>query len=240
MTHLQALASAKREKEFFEHRIGLWLLGPYFLSLIIDHLGGQSFPFSLDLSSCIHPKMSPNLQSIVVPATVRMGCKLESLALEIQHLIFNYLSQEMLYNLTITSPSFSEVATTILYHSPAFPSSFRFAQFVTTISHSRQHAEMVRIFRVSGETEDRSRASKLASWIEWKYRTVPYYAAEPVPKHCSKFNTRPYEDTHPKANKWIGERAGNYPAGGIIHVLAACSKIRSRASKFVLLNNELI
>ena len=101
---------------------------------------------------------------------------LEILPSEVKDHIFSYLPQETLHCLLLTSPALSEEAAIRLYHSPEFRTTYRFAQFTTTVSHSRRYADMVRVFELSDRTEAEDRANGFASWREWKYREIPLYA----------------------------------------------------------------
>lgn len=62
---------------------------------------------------------------------------LEAIPSEVKDHIFSYLPQESLHCLLFTSPALSEEAAIRLYHSPEIRTTYRFAQFVTTVSHSQ-------------------------------------------------------------------------------------------------------
>lgn len=93
---------------------------------------------------------------------------IESLPAELLDHVCSYLPQKKLYNLTRTTKALSEAAAINLYHKPRFVSSYRFAQFVTTVSHSRRYAEMVRQFGLWDHALVGEESDELASWMEWK------------------------------------------------------------------------
>ena len=147
---------------------------------------------------------------------------LENLPPEIKMQICSSLPQDSLHALVPISPAFSEAAIVYLYRSPTFRSTYRFAQFVTTISHSRNYADMVRKFDLPKYLEDDCDTGRTARWIEWKFRAVDLYAAKHSP------HKTPQLDTHPARNPFLGRGYGTVPIGAIVHVLAACRNLRLR------------
>ena len=154
---------------------------------------------------------------------------LEIIPSEVKDHIFSYLPQESLYCLLLTSPALSEEATIQLYHTPVFQTTYRFAQFVTTVSHSRRYADMVRVYELSDRKDAENHANGFASWQEWRYREIPLYAARPPPKQLIEPKTRPYKGTHPGFNDLFNKTNICMPVGFIVHVLAACRNIRLRS-----------
>lgn len=158
---------------------------------------------------------------------------LETIPSEVKDHIFSYLPQETLYCLLLMSPALSEEAAVLLYHSPKFRTTYRFAQFVTTVSHSRRYANMVRVFKLSDRKEAEDRANGFASWREWKYREVPLYAAQAPPKQLMEPKMKTYKGTHPGTNYLFNKTSGGVmPTGSVIHVLAACRNIRQLKLNF--------
>ena len=157
---------------------------------------------------------------------------LEIMPAEVKYHIFSYLPQETLHCLLLKSPALSEEAAFCLYHSPKFHTTYRFAQFVTTVSHSRPYADMVREFELS----DRM-SNGFASWQEWKYRDIPLYAAAAPPKQLGAPKTKAYSGTHPGANRLFNQTSSSMPVGLVVHVVAACRHIRSRSPTFCLDRN---
>ncbi len=151
---------------------------------------------------------------------------LEKMPSEIKDLIFSYLPQEMLYCLLLSSPALSEEAANLLYLGPKFRTTYRFAQFVTTVSHSRRYADMVRVFELSDRKEAENRANGFASWREWKYREIPLYAAAAPPSQLMEPKTAKYKGTHPSKNHLFNKTSVSLPVGLLVHVLAACRNIR--------------
>lgn len=160
---------------------------------------------------------------------------LEIIPSEVKDHIFSYLPQETLYCLLLVSPALSEEAAVFLYHSPKFRTTYRFAQFVTTVSHSRRYADMVRVFKLSDRKEAEDRANGFASWREWKYREIPLYAAQPPPKQLMEPKKKTYKGIHPGTNYLFNRTSGGVlPIGSVIHVLAVCRNIRSCSLAFCL------
>lgn len=153
---------------------------------------------------------------------------LETIASEVKDHIFSYLPQESLHCLLLTSPALSEEAAILLYHSPRFRSTYRFAQFVTTVSHSRRYGDMVRVFELSDRKEAENRANGFASWREWKYREITLYAARDPPKQLMEPKKQTYKGQHPGTNYLFNKSNISVPVGLVIHVLAACRNIRLR------------
>ena len=157
---------------------------------------------------------------------------LESVASEVKDHIFSYLPQQSLYHLLLTSPALSEEAAIALYHSPKFRTTYRFAQFVTTVSQSSRYANLVRVFELSDRKEAENRANGFASWREWQYREKPHYRAQAPPKLLTV--PKRYKGTHPGINCLFNKTNLSMPIGSVVHVLAACRNIRSRSLPFRL------
>ena len=151
---------------------------------------------------------------------------LEKFPSEIKDQIFSYLPQADLYNLLFTSPSFTEAVTIGLYHKPKFPTTYRFAQFVTTVSHSKRYADMVKILDIPGPDKPWSKKSSRATWREWKYRDQPLYAAQVPSRFLTKKNS--CSRSHPTQGLFMTTHNDNVlPIGAVVHVLMACQNIRS-------------
>lgn len=150
---------------------------------------------------------------------------LESVASEVKDHIFSFLPQKSLYHLLLTGPALSEDAAIALYHSPKFRTTYRFAQFVTSVSHSSRYANMVRVFELSDRKESENRLDLLASWREWQYRDRPLYRAQAPPTVPNR-----YKGNHPVMNCFFNRTNLSLPIGSVVHVLAACRNIRSRSS----------
>lgn len=177
----------------------------------------------MSVSSAAEEMMGPTIKPM-----------LETIASEVKDHIFSYLPQETLYCLLLTSAALSEGAAVLLYHSPKFRSTYRFAQFVTTVSHSRHYADMVRVLKLSDRKEAEHRANGFARWWEWKYREIPMFAAQPPPKQLREPKKKTYNGTHPGANFSFNKTNISMPVGFVIHVLAACRNIRLHPKAFSL------
>ena len=150
----------------------------------------------------------------------------ETLPSEIKNQIFSYLPQADLHNLLFTSPSFTEAITIGLYYKPQFPTTYRFAQFVTTVSHSKRYADKVKILDIPGPDNHWSKTNNRATWREWKYRDLPLYAAH-VPSRILAKKHQCYP-LHPVQGLFMTTHNDNVlPIGTVVHVLMACQNIRS-------------
>ena len=153
---------------------------------------------------------------------------LENIPSEVKDHIFSYLPQESLYCLLLSSSALFEEAAICLYYSPLFRTTYRFAQFVTTVSHSRRYADMVRVYELSDRKDAENHINGFASWREWRYRETPLYAARSPPKQVIEPKTKAYKGTHPGFNHLFNKTNTCMPVGLVVHVLAACRNIRSR------------
>ena len=160
---------------------------------------------------------------------------LEALPSEIKDQIFSYLPQADLYNLLLTSLCFTTEITIQLYHEPKFPTTYRFAQFVTTVSHSKRYADMVKILDIPGPGNPWNKESYRATWREWKYKAQPLYAAQ-LPSPSSAKQHHCY-GSHPTQCLFTTSKCDNVlPIGAVVHVLAACQNIRSLSQEHLIGN----
>lgn len=164
---------------------------------------------------------------------------LETIPFEIQDQIFSSLPQETLHALLLTSTALVEAAAIAMYTKPVFASTYRFAQFVTTITHSQRYAEMVRVVDLSKFGKEDLKDLPLAGWREWKYRTEPLYSIQrEIQSPGSKIQPgqgRQLDDqetqsnpTHAKPNPFLKQwsTCRDVPTGALIHVLKACKRIK--------------
>lgn len=199
--------------------------------------------FSILFHTSFYLLLRPNLSLLIYALTFFMSPKsstvsngrgpkeassqvaFENLPFEIKDQIFSYLPQADLYNLLFASPSFTEAVTIELYRNPKFPTTYRFAQFVTTVSHSKHYADMVKILDIPGPGNPWSKKSDLATWREWKYRDQPLYAAQ-SPSLISAKQHYCYR-SHPIQSRFMPVRYDDVlPIGAVVHVLMACQNIR--------------
>lgn len=163
---------------------------------------------------------------------------LDYLPSEIKDQIFSYLDQRTLHSLLTSNSALNEGAAVALYERPKFASTYRFAQFATTVSQSKCYAAMVRVLDLSEFTED-TRDMPMAGWREWKMRADPLYnltdqAPEPSwrrsisPPPYTLHDPAKYKSTHPRPHRFLKQWAHcrDVPIGGLLHVFRACKKIK--------------
>lgn len=165
--------------------------------------------------------------------------KLDALPAEILDEIFAYLPQQALHSLLLTNTQLVDAAAIAMYRRPKFASTYRFAQFVSTVSHGKHYADMVRELDLNsfgGRKNDMDENKPLAGWREWKYRSEPLYSIQ----HDVNNGFRPRlgresgdrsampTSTHPNPNPFLKTWATcrDVPMGAIIHVLEACQRIQ--------------
>lgn len=102
------------------------------------------------------------------------------LPIELLDEILGNLDQTSLLRLASTSQSVSSIASRHLYFEPQFTSTYRFAQFVTTVSHSEQLASFVKVLDLSGILPGvrPGTGEVLAGWRDWKLRSEPLYSVK--------------------------------------------------------------
>ena len=171
------------------------------------------------------------------PKELSSQIALENLPPEIKDQIFSYLPQADLHNLLFTSPSFTEAITIKLYHKPIFPSTYRFAQFVTTVSQSKRYADMVKILDIPGPDNPWSDEGDRATWREWKYRDQPLYAAR-SPSLSSAKRDYCYRSHPTRCPFMVSMNNNTLPIGAMVHVLMACRNIRSLLREHLVGNNH--
>ncbi|KAL6720685.1 hypothetical protein ACLMJK_002610 [Lecanora helva] len=157
---------------------------------------------------------------------------LDTLPPEIIDQIFSYLGRHTLHKVICTGPALCDIAAIYLYREPIFATSYRFAQFVTTVSHSRRYADLVRDFKLSEFCRHESAKYNLARWIEWKYKKHPVYrTSEP-----SEMDWKTCWMLHRTRCKGLPDK--NIPVGLIIQVLAACRNLRKVELRIPNLDND--
>jgi hypothetical protein len=195
-------------------------------------------------ASLAEPAPHPSSQQ---STTRKLGptASLENLPSEILDQIVSYLDQATLLSVLTSSTSLNEAAAIALYKRPRFASTYRFAQFVTTVSHSMTYATMVRILDLSRFKEGETKKLPMAGWREWKMRTEPLFALTdraPEPSWRRSSSPPPYslqdpmkcKSTHPKAHRFLKqwETCRDVPMGAILHVLEACKRIKYECVNF--------
>lgn len=152
---------------------------------------------------------------------------LETSPPEIKDQIFSHLWQEYFYALNLVSPALSGVAAVHLYRSPVFRTTYRFARFVSTVSHSRRYADMVWSFKLLKRLDEETCTGCLARWIEWKYKDTTLYAARTsLLQQFRKLGAQAGWDTHPERNQLLKMWYGTVAVGSIVQILVACRNLR--------------
>ncbi|KAJ8102964.1 hypothetical protein POJ06DRAFT_59995 [Lipomyces tetrasporus] len=100
---------------------------------------------------------------------------LDTLPLEVLDEICSSLPQQALLSMVNTCKSLSCSAYVFLYQKPHFTSTYRFAQFVSVITHDRPLASYVRSLDLSTIENGLKGNVVLAGWRDWKYRSEPLY-----------------------------------------------------------------
>ena len=157
-------------------------------------------------------KNSPRSRLVAMPA-------------EIKSHINYYLSQIELHHLALSSSALFEAAAIRLYQCPRFSSTYRIAQFVTTVLHSEFYASLVRELKLHHSKFTLNKARSLAGWREWKYRSVQLYAGKPPKAGLDVYTSQVY--SHPKSNSRLDDSSMDVPLGALIHLSAACKNLKS-------------
>jgi hypothetical protein len=161
--------------------------------------------------------------------------------LELLDDILGNLDQASLLNLVTVSKVVSSLAMRHLYFEPQFVSTYRFAQFVTTVSTNEEIASYVKILDISSIPVDLTKPGTdqpLAGWRDWKLRSEPICSLNSSTHSLHTFHSlsgrvvSPLESTKPKSQR---QRSKSEVIEPTRTSLAAPSKKRSvllRYSKF--------
>ena len=152
---------------------------------------------------------------------------LTNIPTELVHSVVRYLTRADLLNLICVCQQLRSETTMLLYAKPYFKSTYRFAQFVTTVSHNQKLAELVREFDLS-HISKLQRDSGLAGWREWKYRSESLYSIYPG-QETEGNDTNKATRVHPPAHPLLLRQSTggpDVPLGALIHILKACSRLR--------------
>jgi hypothetical protein len=152
---------------------------------------------------------------------------------ELVHCIAQYLPRSSLLNLICVCRQLRAETIMLLYAKPQFTSTYRFAQFVTTVSHNRNLAELVRELDLSHFAKMPKNIG-LAGWREWKYRSEPLYSlSSPQDNDPTKRSPPNHPLAHPLLLKY-STGGHDVPLGSLMHVLKACVRIRYPSQKRIL------
>jgi hypothetical protein len=146
---------------------------------------------------------------------------------ELVHVIVDFLPRADLLNFVCVNRQLHSDTIMLLYSKPYFTSTYRFAQFVTTVSHNSRLAELVRGLDLS-HISHLPKNTHLAGWREWKYRSESLYTVYPVQDKESNNPDRPVHK-HPRAHPLLlkySTGGHDIPLGSLMHVLKACTHLR--------------
>ena len=147
---------------------------------------------------------------------------LTNIPTELIHSICCYLTRDDLCNLVCACKQTYADVTVLLYAKPQFVSTYRLAQFVTTISHNQRLAELVRELNLSYISKLPTELG-LAGWREWKYRTETLYSVYPEESIGGLKFKHPL--AHPLLMKY-STGGHDVPLGALLHIVKACSRLR--------------
>lgn len=142
---------------------------------------------------------------------------------ELIHAIVSYLSRSDLLNFICVCQHLQSEATMLLYQKPYFMSTYRFGQFVTTVSHKPQLADLVRELDLSHISQLPADLG-LAGWREWKYRDEALYSVYP-----GKTNVNRPANKHPLAHPLLVKHSTgghDIPLGSLMHIVKSCPHLR--------------
>jgi F-box-like len=141
---------------------------------------------------------------------------------ELVHSIVRYLPRSDLLNFMLVCQQLRAETIMLLYSKPYFQTTFRFAQFVTTISHNSRLADLVRELDLSHFSK-LPKDLELAGWREWKYRTESLYSI--YPGNDSDNPDRKHPLAHPLLLKY-STGGHDVPLGALMHIVKACPHLR--------------
>jgi len=158
---------------------------------------------------------------------------------ELVHSVVRYLSRTDLLNLICVCQQLRSELTAVLYAKPYFMSTYRFAQFVTTISHKPNLADLVRELDLS-HISKLPKNSGLAEWREWKYRTESLYSIYPSQDTESSKDLTRSTSKHPLAHPLLLKHSTgghDIPLGALMHIVKSCPHLRYLSRNHVTKTN---
>ena len=145
---------------------------------------------------------------------------------ELIHAIVSYLSPSDLVNLICVCQHLRSETTMLLYENPYFMSTYRFGQFVTTVSHTPQLAGLVHELDLS-HISKLPKDFGLARWREWKYRAEALYSL--YPNQDGEGNVNTPANKHPPAHHLLRKYSTgghDIPLGYLMHIVRSCPHLR--------------
>ena len=175
---------------------------------------------------------SSSTRRIIKPSLVTLPPELASA-------IYGKLAQPDLLSAINVCRAVYDDAIPLLFATPCFASTYRFAQFITCISHNEYLAGLVRDMDLSTLAQLPENEA-IAGWREWKYRTDPLYTTVYTKSSESPTMTvrsggsevqRPSSSisSHPPASPLLQRSSGglhDVPLGSLLHLVTCCSRIR--------------
>ncbi|EWC46005.1 hypothetical protein DRE_04798 [Drechslerella stenobrocha 248] len=161
-----------------------------------------------------------------VPCLTSMPC-------EILDEVFSHLTQKDLHAVLLCNKYLADSAAPALYAAPRFASTYRFAQFVSLITHSPPLANLVRELNLSNIATDVPEELPLAGWRDWKYRNDPLHTI----RKETDFKIRkgwkavasapPPKVAHPLPSPFLTQyhTCRDVPIGAVLHIITACPRL---------------
>ena len=162
---------------------------------------------------------------------------LTNIPTELVHAIARYLPRPDLLNLGLTSHQLYTETIVLLYSKPYFVSTYRYAQFVTTVSHNPRLADLVRELDLSYISK-LPKDSELAGWREWKHRTESLYSVYPGPDPDGGIAEGHHPLAHPLLKKY-STGSHDIPLGSLMHVVKSCPHLRYLHSYATLISRVI-
>ncbi|KAF3919615.1 hypothetical protein ABW20_dc0104043 [Dactylellina cionopaga] len=162
-----------------------------------------------------------------VPCLTSMPC-------EILDQIFCHLGQKELHAILLCNKYLADSAAPALYATPTFSSTYRFAQFVSLITHNAPLANLVRELDLSNISAEIPEDLPLAGWRDWKYRNDPLHTI----RREDNFKLRkggkvapppvPPQGVHPLPSPFLSQyhTCRDVPFGAVLHIVVACQRLR--------------
>lgn len=168
------------------------------------------------------------------------------LPVEILEQVFTNLNQKDLVKILCLSRQLYHIIQQVIYRQPRFTSTYRFAQFVSTMSKKPETRSLVYELDLSKIEAGLMNQDGLilAGWRDWKLRSEPLYSTSRFTKallsirssnkngHINARNNipstlPPLDDEHPIQSPLLKQfsQSKDIPSGAIIHVLNVCCNL---------------
>lgn len=179
--------------------------------------GSRQISSASSIRSCrstISSAFSLKSNASICTTTHRRRLVLLDLPVELIDDILANLDQPSLLTLLQVCRPVSALAIRHLYFEPQFTSTYRLAQFVTTVTHNVELAHYVKVLDLSHITcsARKGTGEPLAGWRDWKLRTEPLYSL--VGSHGSPGNAH-RNVSHPPSQRILSTGAETAPDGHI-------------------------